>query len=196
MEHYRKQMMLTHLDKKLPMYIEAFGWNEGESEFDRPAGYHCYHWLHTTGGAGEFRFSGQKITLSANKGLQSMVRYFDAGWSRADRLVRRRLFRRTTCCDGSQAGEGPGRLHRNGRRGALYIELFRERADEIGLTRLDGLPEGVQISVRRKGHARYLFVLNLSRKPNSSLLMFPIVTSQSFNNASARPRHQAEPCTG
>ncbi|WP_217593832.1 AraC family transcriptional regulator [Cohnella sp. GbtcB17] len=69
MEHYRKQMLLTHLDKKLPMYIEAFGWNEGESEFDRPDGYHCYHWLHTTAGAGEFRFSGQKITLSACEGI-------------------------------------------------------------------------------------------------------------------------------
>lgn len=45
-----------------------------------------------------------------------------------------------------------------------YTELFRELADEIGLTRLDGLPEGVQISVRRKGQTRYLFVLNLSRK--------------------------------
>lgn len=45
-----------------------------------------------------------------------------------------------------------------------YIELFRALADEIGLTRLDGLPEGVQISVRSKGQKRYLFVLNLSRQ--------------------------------
>ncbi|MEX1028902.1 MAG: AraC family transcriptional regulator [Paenibacillaceae bacterium] len=69
MDHYRKRMMLTALDKKLPLYIETFGWNFTESEFDRPDGYHCYHWIHTTAGAGEFRFSGRKITLSANEGI-------------------------------------------------------------------------------------------------------------------------------
>lgn len=69
MDHYRKQMMLTALDKKLPLYIETFGYNVSESEFNRPEGYHCYHWLQTTAGEGEFRFSGTKITLSTNEGI-------------------------------------------------------------------------------------------------------------------------------
>ncbi len=69
MNHYRKQIILTPMDKKLPMFIETFGWNEGESEFDRPDGYHCYHWLHTTSGTGEFLVSGNKFTLSPNEGI-------------------------------------------------------------------------------------------------------------------------------
>lgn len=69
MDHYRKQMMLTTLDKKLPLYIETFGWNYAESEFHRPNGYHCYHWLHATDGTGEFRFSGRRLTLSPNEGI-------------------------------------------------------------------------------------------------------------------------------
>jgi AraC-like DNA-binding protein len=69
MNHYRKQMMLTVMDKKLPLYIETFGFNVSESEFDRPDGYHCYHWLQTTAGVGEFRISESKFTLSANEGI-------------------------------------------------------------------------------------------------------------------------------
>ncbi|MCY9670332.1 AraC family transcriptional regulator [Paenibacillus alginolyticus] len=69
MNHYRKQMMLTTLDRKLPLYIETFGFNLSESEFNRPDGYHCYHWLQTTAGAGELQISGKKITLSANEGI-------------------------------------------------------------------------------------------------------------------------------
>ncbi|WP_169081782.1 beta-galactosidase [Paenibacillus sp. PL91] len=47
---------------------------------------------------------------------------------------------------------------------SFYLDLFGKAADEAGLTRFTGLPEGVQISIRRKGTARYLFVLNLTRK--------------------------------
>lgn len=69
MEHYRKQLMLTHRDKSLPLYIETFGWNYAESKFDRPEGYHCYHWLHTTAGAGEVHLPGSTFTLSSNEGI-------------------------------------------------------------------------------------------------------------------------------
>ncbi|WP_219638167.1 AraC family transcriptional regulator [Cohnella sp. CFH 77786] len=64
-----KQMMVTALDRTLPVYIETMGWNEWQDEFIRPKGYHCYHWLQTTSGAGLFECSGKSVTLSPNQGV-------------------------------------------------------------------------------------------------------------------------------
>jgi beta-galactosidase len=47
---------------------------------------------------------------------------------------------------------------------SFYLELFGKAADRAGLTRFTGLPEGVQISIRRKGNSNYLFLLNLTQK--------------------------------
>lgn len=47
---------------------------------------------------------------------------------------------------------------------SFYLELFREAIDEAGVNRLPDLPEGVQVSVRSKGTARYMFIMNLTRK--------------------------------
>lgn len=47
---------------------------------------------------------------------------------------------------------------------SFYLELFGKAADSAGLTRFTGLPEGVQISIRRKGNSNYLFLLNLTQK--------------------------------
>ncbi|WP_373231220.1 helix-turn-helix transcriptional regulator [Cohnella sp.] len=64
-----KQMMVTALDRTLPIYIETMGWNEWQEEFIRPEGYHCYHWLQTTSGEGLFECSGKSLTLSPNQGV-------------------------------------------------------------------------------------------------------------------------------
>ncbi|MBB6734761.1 AraC family transcriptional regulator [Cohnella zeiphila] len=64
-----KQMFVTALDRTLPIFIELMGWNEWQEEFNRPEGYHCYHWLHTTGGKGLFECSGKTMTLSQNQGV-------------------------------------------------------------------------------------------------------------------------------
>ncbi|WP_274652886.1 AraC family transcriptional regulator [Paenibacillus humicola] len=64
-----KQMLVTALDRTLPIFIEMMGWNEWQEEFIRPQGYHCYHWLQTTGGEGLFECSGNTVTLSPNQGI-------------------------------------------------------------------------------------------------------------------------------
>ncbi|WP_339308383.1 AraC family transcriptional regulator [Paenibacillus sp. FSL R5-0519] len=69
MKHYMKQMLVTNLDRTLPIYLEQTGYNEWQEEFDRPAGYHCYHWLHTTGGEGQFECVGNTMTLGPNQGI-------------------------------------------------------------------------------------------------------------------------------
>lgn len=69
MQHYRKHMLINALDRTLPIYIEAMGWNEWQEEFIRPEGYPYYHWLQTTGGEGVFECSDKKITLSPNQGI-------------------------------------------------------------------------------------------------------------------------------
>lgn len=69
MQHYMKQMLITAMDRTLPIFIEMMGWNEWQDEFIRPKGYHCYHWLQTTGGEGSFECSGRTITLSPNQGI-------------------------------------------------------------------------------------------------------------------------------
>lgn len=69
LQHFMKQMMVTTLDRTLPIFIELMGWNEWQEEFVRPDGYHCYHWLQTTGGKGLFECSGKTITLSENQGV-------------------------------------------------------------------------------------------------------------------------------
>ena len=78
--HYMKQMIVTALDRTLPIFIETMGWNERQEEFIRPKGYHCYHWLQTTSGEGLFECAGITLNLSPNQGvlLQSNVphRYF------------------------------------------------------------------------------------------------------------------------
>jgi beta-galactosidase len=47
---------------------------------------------------------------------------------------------------------------------SFYLDLFRDAVQEAGVNRLPDLPEGVQISVRSKGTARYMFIMNLTRK--------------------------------
>ncbi len=69
MEHYTKQMLISPLDRTLPLYIERLGWNEWQDAFVRPDGYWCYHWLHTTHGEGEFEYAGQTIRLAPNQGI-------------------------------------------------------------------------------------------------------------------------------
>lgn len=69
MKHYMKQMLVTALDRTLPIYIELMGWNEWQEEFVRPEGYHCYHWLQTTSGEGQFECSGTTVTLAPNQGI-------------------------------------------------------------------------------------------------------------------------------
>ncbi|MEK3794361.1 AraC family transcriptional regulator [Paenibacillus sp. FSL R7-0204] len=69
MEHYMKQMFVTSLDRSLPLFIETMGWNEWQEEFSRPQGYHCYHWLQTTGGEGQFQISDTTVTLASNQGI-------------------------------------------------------------------------------------------------------------------------------
>jgi AraC family transcriptional regulator, arabinose operon regulatory protein len=69
LKHYMKQMLVTALDRTLPVYIELMGWNEWQEEFDRPEGYHCYHWLHTTSGEGQFECAGSTVTLAPNQGI-------------------------------------------------------------------------------------------------------------------------------
>ncbi|MCM3626732.1 helix-turn-helix domain-containing protein [Paenibacillus glycanilyticus] len=64
-----KQMLVTALDRTLPIYIELLGWNEWQDEFIRPHGYHCYHWLQTTGGEGQFECEGKTIILGPNQGI-------------------------------------------------------------------------------------------------------------------------------
>jgi beta-galactosidase len=49
----------------------------------------------------------------------------------------------------------------------FYMDLFREAACEAGVKRFPDLPEGVQISIRSKGDTRYMFILNLTRKPQT-----------------------------
>lgn len=69
MKHYMKQFLVTTLDRTLPIYIELTGYNEWQEEFDRPEGYHCYHWLHTVSGEGQFECSGTTVTLGPNQGI-------------------------------------------------------------------------------------------------------------------------------
>lgn len=69
MQHYMKQMLVSALDRTLPIFIELMGWNEWQDEFIRPEGYHCYHWLQTTGGAGRFECANKTITLAPNQGI-------------------------------------------------------------------------------------------------------------------------------
>ena len=64
-----KQMLVTNLDRTLPLYVELTGYNEWQEEFDRPGGYHCYHWLQTTGGEGRFECQGTSVTLRPNQGI-------------------------------------------------------------------------------------------------------------------------------
>lgn len=64
-----KQMFVTALDRSLPIFIETMGWNERQDEFNRPQGYHCYHWLQTTGGEGQFEISDEIVTLAPNQGI-------------------------------------------------------------------------------------------------------------------------------
>jgi len=64
-----KQMLVTTMDRTLPLYVEMMGWNEWQDEFVRPDGYHCYHWLQTTGGAGLFECAGTRIHLAPNQGV-------------------------------------------------------------------------------------------------------------------------------
>ena len=47
---------------------------------------------------------------------------------------------------------------------SFYLDLFRDAVQEAGVNRLPDLPEGVQISVRSKGTARYMFIMNLTQK--------------------------------
>lgn len=67
MKHYMKQFLVTTLDRTLPIYIELTGYNEWQEEFDRPEGYHCYHWLHTVSGEGQFECSGTTVTLDRTR---------------------------------------------------------------------------------------------------------------------------------
>jgi AraC family transcriptional regulator, arabinose operon regulatory protein len=69
MRHYMKRMIVTASDRTLPIFIETMGWNEWQEEFVRADGYHCYHWLQTTGGEGIFECAGQSITLPSNSGI-------------------------------------------------------------------------------------------------------------------------------
>ncbi|WP_338554274.1 AraC family transcriptional regulator [Paenibacillus sp. KS-LC4] len=69
MQHYMKQMLVTALDRTLPIFVETMGWNEWQDEFVRPQGYHCYHWLQTTEGEGEFEISGKILSLAPNQGI-------------------------------------------------------------------------------------------------------------------------------
>ncbi|ULO05256.1 helix-turn-helix transcriptional regulator [Paenibacillus sp. 19GGS1-52] len=64
-----KQMFVTALDRSLPIFIETMGWNERQDEFNRPQGYHCYHWLQTTEGEGQFEISDKIVTLAPNQGI-------------------------------------------------------------------------------------------------------------------------------
>ena len=64
-----KQMLVTTLDRTLPIYVELTGYNEWQDEFVRPDGYHCYHWLQTIGGEGRFECSGSTVTLGPNQGI-------------------------------------------------------------------------------------------------------------------------------
>ncbi|MGO4269694.1 beta-galactosidase [Paenibacillus sp. TAF58] len=47
---------------------------------------------------------------------------------------------------------------------SFYVDFFREACTNVGASLFPDLPEGVQISVRKKREKRYLFLLNLSRK--------------------------------
>lgn len=47
---------------------------------------------------------------------------------------------------------------------AFYLDFFREATEQLGISRFQDLPEGVQVSIRCKASKRYLFILNLSRK--------------------------------
>ncbi|WP_145949447.1 AraC family transcriptional regulator [Paenibacillus sp. Y412MC10] len=69
MKHYTKHMLISPLDRTLPIFVETIGWNEWQEEFIRPVGYHCYHWLHTTHGEGQFEYSGKTINLTPNRGI-------------------------------------------------------------------------------------------------------------------------------
>lgn len=44
------------------------------------------------------------------------------------------------------------------------MDFFRETAAEAGVSLFPDLPEGVQISIRKKSEKQFLFLLNLSRK--------------------------------
>ncbi|MDQ0899242.1 beta-galactosidase GanA [Paenibacillus sp. V4I7] len=52
----------------------------------------------------------------------------------------------------------------------FYLDFFQDVADGAGVNRFAGLPEGVQIAVRKKGDKRFLFLLNLTRKQQSVIL--------------------------
>jgi AraC family transcriptional regulator of arabinose operon len=69
MKHYMLQMLVTTMDRTLPIYTEMTGYNEWQDEFNRPEGYHCYHWLQTTGGEGRFEYPGATVTLKPNQGI-------------------------------------------------------------------------------------------------------------------------------
>jgi AraC family transcriptional regulator, arabinose operon regulatory protein len=62
-------MLVTALDRTLPIYIETIGWNEWQEQLNRPDGHHCFHWLQTTGGEGWFECGGRKVSLSPNQGI-------------------------------------------------------------------------------------------------------------------------------
>lgn len=57
------------MDRTLPVFIETLGWNEWQEEFNRPQGFHCYHWLQTTVGEGFFECAGKTHTLTPNQGI-------------------------------------------------------------------------------------------------------------------------------
>ncbi|WP_367618576.1 Beta-galactosidase C-terminal domain [Paenibacillus andongensis] len=60
------------------------------------------------------------------------------------------------------------------------MDFFRETAAKAGASVFPDLPEGVQISVRKKREKRYLFLLNLSRKRQTLTLGqgYPSVLSE------------------
>ncbi|PAD73235.1 AraC family transcriptional regulator [Paenibacillus campinasensis] len=63
---------LSGQERPLPLFVESVGYNPREEDFARPEGYPYFHWLQTVEGEGEFRFSGEEVTLSKGRGILLM----------------------------------------------------------------------------------------------------------------------------
>nr|WP_261301696.1 Beta-galactosidase C-terminal domain [Paenibacillus andongensis] len=112
--------------------------------------------------------------------MHAMVRYSGAFRRGTGRMVRRRFLRRQTGRCGSLFWKWQGVLFRDGCEENFYLDFFRETAAKAGASVFPDLPEGVQISVRKKREKRYLFLLNLSRKRQTLTLGqgYPSVLSE------------------
>ena len=68
---YTRRCVTADRDKRLPLYLETIGY-AAQAAIHREQGYHCFHWLQTIDGAGDFVVNGNTFRLTADQGILLM----------------------------------------------------------------------------------------------------------------------------